>query len=300
MILITVALVCEAKCIISALNLKRINDETRWELFGNEEEVLLLITGTGPVAAAASVSSVMTRYGFAETGFVINIGTCCDLASSQGKLGQLFLINRITDGETGRDYYPDMMIDSELPEKAVISVAMPVYSCESGLQGECEENGKQRQSSLYDMEAAFIYQTVKYYLGPSKVAFLKLVSDNGLQEGTASFSEMSKKIEEYMSNRQDEIISFITSVKKYMHGRRSTEKTGQNEKSNNNENLPEALHATRTMENKLMQLIKYSACAGIDFQTIIDRMYSEGLLPVKNKKDGISVLNRIEEEMMKE
>lgn len=322
MILITAALMCEAKPIIAFMNLKRVQDETKWELYGNGEDVALLITGVGPVAAAASVSAVMTKYGFTGRDFILNIGTCCAPEASEDDFGRIYLINKLTDGETGRDFYPDMLIAGKLEENALVSVARPVYrnmpDDEKERTGDGSMNAMQEsgpKNSLFDMEAAFIYQTAKYYLGPSKMAFLKIVSDNGLRDSRNSFAELGKRIENYVGQQEKAIREFIDAVRKacgnsVFEAKPSVDKNQpvgnnqQNEiirpgKSEMPEKLAADLRATKSMENMLNQLIKYAAAAGTDYCSIVDKMYAEGLLPVSNKKAGMDVLKQLEKAILK-
>ena len=53
MIYITAALYCEAMPFIRQLGLKKVTAETKYQLFSNEQ-FLLMVTGSGPVAAAGA------------------------------------------------------------------------------------------------------------------------------------------------------------------------------------------------------------------------------------------------------
>lgn len=299
MILITTALRCEANPIISFLKLTRVSDEKKWELYGNCEDILLLITGVGPVAAASAVSAIMTAYGFSEGDFLLNIGSCCDPGASDGENGRIFLINKLTDGETDRDFYPDMSIAVGISERSLVSVAKPVLLKEEALPlKEClQENPalknlwQKEHGPLYDMEAAFIYQTAKYYIGPSQMAFLKIVSDNGLKDGGASFAGLESLIEKCVFQQEAVIRSFLDEIRG-KQGKKPCETQEADISS-----LAKAFHATQTMEKMLGQLIKYANCANIDYQPMIDKMYAEGLLPALNKRDGMLALKHLEREL---
>lgn len=299
MIFIFTALMCEAKPLIRYYNLKKNNERTIWELYENPDcDITLAVTGTGPIAASAAVSSVLTGKNCGEGDFIINIGSCCNRRASDNDIGALYLINKLTDMETGRDFYPDMLIDSELPERSLASSARPAFT-------EKQSDGRELmtdwsfggsdigKAALYDMEGAFIYQTVRYYLGPSRVAFLKLVSDNGIEAGNNMFSELAVKIEELMTSRLEAIARFIDEVKH--RTQELSDVTAGAYERDITEKLKNDLRSSVTMENQLRQLIKYAVCAGIDMKVILDKMYQPGFLPVKSKKDGLKALKQLSE-----
>lgn len=309
MILITTALMCEAKPLIAGLGLKRVPEETRWELFGNGEDIFLVVTGVGPVACAAAVSSILTRHGLfresREEDFVLNIGTCCDPAADEAEFGSIYLINRLTDGETGRDYYPDMPNDLGLKERALVSVAKPVKRDVSSIalqekSQNCVTKAEQpayntaAEQPLYDMEAAFLYQTVKYFLGPDRMAFVKIVSDNGISSEEFSPAELGKKLEAYVGGQKEKLLAVISTLHAY-----DRTLPGSVALTETDEKLFTDIRATQSMENRLKQLIKYVDCAGLNYRAVIEKMYAEGILPVKNKKDGIAVIDRIESELIR-
>ena len=141
------ALYAEARPLISALSLRKDAFSCPYDTYFSEDSsVVLAISGTGPIAGAASASYLLTRFGFR---------------------------NKITDAMSGRTFYPDMLYDLSscgLPsssEKALVTVPRAVSSFGD-------------PSSLYDMEASGIYQAASHVLSPHRVLFLKYVSDSGV------------------------------------------------------------------------------------------------------------------------
>ena len=250
MIYIFTALFCEAAPLIRAWNLKKTEKNLKWDVYVDEEKTrCLVITGVGPVASAAAVSAVFTKFEAAKGDVMINIGTCCVIAgktpSERTKIGDILLINKLTDGTTGRDFYPDMNVTGGIKESAITSVTEVISAkggrvdfhgggcpegegasagegdkygagCPEGEGASAGEGDKYgavcpesegtvagvgdkagsvcRESAsavtckrnciaagVYDMEAAFIYQTAKFYMGPGQMYFLKVVSDNGVE-----------------------------------------------------------------------------------------------------------------------
>lgn len=125
--------------------------------------------------------------------------------NSERKIGEILLINKLTDGTTGRDFYPDMNITLGIRESAVTSMAQVIY----------KSAGQNIPTGVYDMEAAFIYQAAKFYIGPGQMFFLKVVSDNGIKPDTAEtgeYAELSQRITGLMEASADVIVKFINSI----------------------------------------------------------------------------------------
>ena len=278
---IVTALPCEAKPLIKAYNLKKLNSDLKWNLYGNDENIRLILTGTGAVSAASAVSALLALEGCSGDDRIVNIGTCCAIGRNAPKPGEMYLINKITDGITGRDFYPDMLCESDIGEHALISAAEPVKA-----GSVCDET----DFMLYDMEAASVFQAAKYYLGPSKTAFIKLVSDNGIDgagetdgKKAADFTRLAGEIENMIENAANKLVKFTDAFSEGAAAAHSTVFEGF-------EQLVSDFRATRTMENSLRQLITYAGAAGIAYEGMLSDYYSQGLLPAKSKKDGLAVL----------
>ena len=166
MVYITAALYCEAMPFIRQLGLKKVTAETKYQLFTNEQ-FLLMVTGSGPVAAAGAVSRLFTQYPLSDSDLLINFGICAS-SDSGVRYGTLFYCNRINDAAAGRTYYPDMLWKHPFTEGTVTTFGSPV-----------KYDGLPRDGSLADMEAAAVYQIGSLYLHPHQMAFFKAVSDHG-------------------------------------------------------------------------------------------------------------------------
>lgn len=322
MIYIATALFCEASPLIKAFSLKKKNGGLKWDLYENDESTIrLIITGVGPVAATAAVSALFTQFGMAKEDCLINIGTCCENISGAGT-GSLFLINKLTDGTTGRDYYPDMPDDSGLKENSITSLPVMVRK---------DEN----RQGLFDMEAAFIYQAARYYAGPAQIYFLKLVSDNGvvmgknelITEKSGFLKELGRHTEQLMEGALESILSFIKKIAVYGEGvgakRDYVQSVETSKAGNENGEAPEGsrgeeasvccakddagpdtekeafgqlyadLCATTAMERKLSQALKYAELAGTDYRKYIQELYDDGRIPVKHKREGILIMEEL-------
>ena len=95
----------------------------------------------------------------------INIGVAGSVQSFSG-IGEIFLINKIIDERSGHCYYPDILIDHQMMESEITTVAEVV-------------NDKQScYHSLVDMEASEIFKLCSPLVPIHNVAFVKIVSDH--------------------------------------------------------------------------------------------------------------------------
>lgn len=272
----------ECSGLIKHYNLKKCQTDKyyRFDVFENENQpVRIILTGQGSVMAAAAVSGAASFFGIKAGDAIINVGTC----AGDYEPGQVFICNKITEEATGRTFYPDMILRSGLPERGLVTVPVvinkPIHEY---------VNKDSHNMALYDMEAAAIYQAANLYVGPHRMGFVKVVSDNGDIEGlTPDF------IKKLMAEAVDEIASyvdmFVTDTHDMCRAEESTQFTNQ---------LCKDLHCSKVMENQVRQLIKYLSLEDTDYMTYINRLYDEGRLPAHDKKNGKVCLDEIKRELL--
>lgn len=272
----------ECSGLIKHYNLKKRQTDKyyRFDVFENENQpVRIILTGQGSVMAAAAVSGAASFFGIKAEDAIINVGTC----AGDYEPGQVFICNKITEEATGRTFYPDMILRSSLPERELVTA--PVVIRKSIHE---YVNKDSYDMVLYDMEAAAIYQAANLYVGPHRMGFVKVVSDNGDIEGlTPDF------IKGLMAGAVDEIASyvdmFVTDTHDMCRAEESTQFTNQ---------LCKDLHCSKVMENQVRQLIKYLSLEGTDYMTYINKLYNEGRLPAHDKKNGKVCLDEIKRELL--
>ena len=230
MIHIFTALYPEAKPLIQALGLKKRAAQTHYQQFLSEEgDLSLTITGVGPMQAAAVTASVLTDFDAGALDQLLSLGTAAALTACEysernkdpraqaessetaeaacknisderaEKNASMYHIHRITDAATKRDFYPDMLLNTGLPEASLITGAKLLTAQDRWAQVEAQQNVKSRQDTtddsmssilgarlaaprLYDMEAAAVYQAASMFLGPHQMNFLRIVTDDGLTQ----------------------------------------------------------------------------------------------------------------------
>ena len=289
----------ECSDLIKHYNLKKRQSDKhyRFDVFENEvSPVKIIITGQGAVLAASAVSGAVSYFGIDGKDAIINIGTC----AGNYELGSVFLCNKITEYVTGRTFYPDMLIKSSIREGEIVTVSVPVKENDIAL-------GK-----LYDMEASAIYQAANIYVGPHRMVFVKVVSDNGNYDNLTP--AMVKAI---MADATDAIVQYVddfVEVEVLSGSLDATDSIYDTDKmySNKYENTSESLgcqrieydesyvnqlcadlHCSKSMENQVEQLIKYLSLEGTDYKTYIDGLYQEGRIPAHDKKNGKVCLDEI-------
>lgn len=309
MVYIFCAFYGECSGLIKHYNLKKRQTDKyyRFDVFENENQpVRIILTGQGSVMAAAAVSGAASFFGIKAGDAIINVGTC----AGDYEPGQVFICNKITEEATGRTFYPDMILRSGLPERELVTVPVVIHKPihEYVNKDSCD-------MALYDMEAAAIYQAANLYVGPHRMGFVKVVSDNGDIEGlTPDF------IKKLMAEAVDEIASyvdmFVTDAGNWHNDKLNSGKNNSiqqqhmehyslnddmcraEESTQFTNQLCKDLHCSKVMENQVRQLIKYLSLEGTDYMTYINGLYDEGRLPAHDKKNGKVCLDEIKRELL--
>ncbi len=275
----------ECSQLIRHYNLKKRQADKyyRFDVFENEDlPVRIILTGQGSVMAAAAVSGAASFFGINPDDVIINLGTC---AGDYGA-GKVFICNKITEEATGRTFYPDMILRSSLSEKELVTVPTAIRKPIHKYADKDSHN-----MALYDMEAAAIYQAANLYVGPHRMGFVKVVSDNGDIEGlTPDF------IKGLMAEAVDEIASYVDMLVTDAFDKLNSGKNNSIQQQANQ--LCKDLHCSKVMENQVRQLIRYLSLEGTDYMTYIGKLYDEGKLPAHDKKNGKVCLDEIKRELL--
>lgn len=298
MIYLFTALYCEAQIFIKHFHLEKNLENTRFQEFYSEAAgVRLTITGVGEIAAAVAVAGACAKYKPQEHDILLNAGICAHTAGNEG----VFVCNKITELATGKTFYPDILYGHDFKEEAIVT-GMSVWNKEESGSCTSEMNSS---GTLYDMEAAAVYQAGAYFFGPHQMMFLKIVSDNGAanmtpkkqaellnivrlteiyQNGLVNWVEKLIEIS-YRSRRQEDGIS-----KEYYRQYNESRLLPGSEILFENEPLLEKLcadlHCSKVMRDSLEQYIRYMELSGTDYVPVIQEMYREELLPCKDKREG--------------
>lgn len=274
MVYIFTALYYEAHIFIKQFHLTKNGESNPFQQFYNETAgILLTVTGVGEIAAAAAVGSVCAVHKPTASDLLFNIGICAHTAKNEG----IFLCNKIVEEATGRTFYPDMLYRHNFAEGTVVTGMRPYVSNEAAARTAANNTDE----TLYDMEAAAVYQTAVHSFGPHQMIFLKIVSDRGDLE-TVSKECAAALMEKYKSG----IFDYIGQISAITQKINSSKEFLSREDEKRIETFCADLHCSKTMEVSMKQFIHYLILAEIDYVNVIRDMYDEKLLPCKDKREG--------------
>jgi nucleoside phosphorylase len=283
MILLTAALYCEAQPFIQHYQLKKDMSFTRFQVFRNDD-ILLLITGTGSMQAAIGTASVCSVLSPTEKDIFINIGVC-GLKGYKARVGSVFLGNKIVDLATGRCFYPDLIYSHPFMEGTILT--SPTILQKDAFVTGFEPIAKLTDHSgnyLIDMESAGFYQAASCFYQVHQLFFIKVVSDfldsSSLTAGT---------ITDLVGKKVPQITEWMEGIIKEI-GKRRTLFTDKEE--NYITWLSGQLYLSVSMEQQLRQILKYVKLQDGNF---IDRieLFLQNQKPCKSKKEGKKYLEQI-------
>ena len=154
------ALPCEAKPLVEHFNLKKVTTIQPFACYLNKD-ICLTVTGLGKAAMAAGVAYTQALFVSVEHPVMINIG----IAGHQHQaLGSLFLIDKITDFDSKKSYYPSLVFTPPCPTASLQTVARPQLDYDP--------------LHLCDMEASAFYETAVRFSSGELIHCLKVISDN--------------------------------------------------------------------------------------------------------------------------
>lgn len=341
MIHIFTALYPEAKPLIQALSLKKRAAQTHYQQFLSEEgDLSLTITGVGPMQAAAVTASVLTDFDAGAQDQLLSLGTAARLTQHEysernedpraqtespvtaeaarkdisderaERTASMYHIHRITDAATKRDFYPDMLLNTGLPEASLITGARLLTTQDTWAQVDAQRGEKFRRGTtddaapgtladrlaaplLYDMEAAAVYQAASMFLGPHQMNFLRIVTDQGLSESEAVAPQ---SLAAHVTDCVEQQVDTIGAVVDKLRALTAVEAAGHQVLTENEQQLVDKLiadaHFSKVMADECVQLIRYAALSELDWQQPIAALYAEGLVPTRDKRAGKIILER--------
>ncbi|MDP1664205.1 MAG: hypothetical protein Q8L79_03685 [Methylobacter sp.] len=159
-IFIYAALPCEAKPLVEYFSLKKATAIQPFAVYFNQD-ICLTVTGLGKSAMAAGVAYTQALFASAEHPVLINIGIA---GHKDHPIGSLFLIDKITDFDSRKNYYPPLIFTPPCPTANIQTVSRPQLGYD--------------QQHLCDMEASAFYETAVRFSSGELIHCLKVISDN--------------------------------------------------------------------------------------------------------------------------
>ena len=159
-VFIYTALPCEAKPVVDHFNLKKELSIQPFAVYLGKD-ICLTVTGVGKSAMAAGVAYTQALFPSVRPFFMLNLGVA---AHKEYALGDLYIMDKITDFDSQRSYYPSLFISLPYPAGSIQTVSTPQLDYDS-LQ-------------FFDMEASAFYETAVRFCTSEFIFCLKIISDN--------------------------------------------------------------------------------------------------------------------------
>lgn len=303
MIDIVTALSVEARPLTEALRLKRKDTGGRFRTYENEEETIrLTVTGPGGILSAAAVGMLLGEaWTSGERHFLISFGSCAQV--SQSKMtsdhkkpgtGRLFLGNQLVNTDSQRVFYPDLLIREDIPEAEILTGSRILEGLEDVKALEPvlreyvgnKEDYPGRETVLYDMESAAVYEAGSCFLGPHEMGFLRVVTDAGDGKNVTA-----EDVDRCVRNALPELLSYIQRADLFLRSQKKGDKEAELDGAC--ATLSADLKCSVTMRHQLMQILRYFAAAGISWKEAVQPMYDRGILPVRSRTEGKRVLEKL-------
>lgn len=181
-IFILTALPCEARPVVARFGLKKEMAYQAFSIYRNAE-YCLAVTGLGKIAMAAGTAYTLALMNQCVDPVLLNIGVAGHRSHS---LGEFFLAEKITDADSGRNYYPQLVCDIPCPSASFLTVSRP--------------HDQYATECLYDMEASAFYDTAARFTTGELIQSLKVISDN---EYSPAQNIQPKKVAEWIDGSLD-------------------------------------------------------------------------------------------------
>ena len=287
MITFITALYAEAKPLLTEYNLKKQTSETQYQLFEGEN-IRLLITGAGMISAATAVARHFAKFpSVSGQDIAINLGVAGFSSSetSTCRIGDLFLISKITEQTTGRTFYPDFLYRHNFRLLPLLTV--PTV---------CVSDSTFVEKTLIDMESSALYQALLPHFSPDRMFFFKVISDIP--------GEITKKPvvpDALLAPHINQIITFAEQLHSNLKNNAFHAPVLTEPESRLTETIRKLLPLTETMSREFERLISYAKLSGKPLCHILEQYITtlEGNY-IRGKKQAMPHLERLRELILSE
>lgn len=259
MILFVTALQAEAKPVIRHYRLKKDMSAKAFPVYRNGE-IALVISGVGKLRAAAATAFLLTGTEAKNT-LLVNLGICGIHESSAALPKTIFTAQKVTDMDTGRDYYPDLCPEIPIKSRNLYCFSSPVT----------KEDAREKNlsaGSLVDMESAGIMDAAERFLFSHQIVLIKIPSDS---------LEPEKVTSDLVEKQIDERIDIIEETVKIICRAMSDENP--------------ALIKTMDVLSCLIRDLQFSETMRLQLEKDIRRSFAE-------QKNPYEILKKLEAEIM--
>lgn len=276
MIYIAVALTVEAKPLMTYFKLKKDNEIKKYQVFKNEE-ITLIITGSGIMQGAIAVTYVLGNLDIGEEDIFVNLGIC-GAVKDRFSIGDIILCNKIINNCSKKNFYPDMLFKHKFKEGTL----------ETFFQVVDEKMEKEKiKGEIVDMEGAGVCEAASLFFSQHQINIIKIVSD---YLNTSKIT--AEKVMELVENKINKIADWLVERKKFNVGNKEIFTLKEKESI---KKIEENLRLTESMYYEFLELIKYYKIQNKSIENIILK-YSD--IKIKDKREGKITFERIRKEII--
>ncbi|WP_411727447.1 hypothetical protein [Methyloglobulus sp.] len=257
-IFIYTALPCEAKPLIEFYRLKKDTAINSFAVYNNNN-IHLTVTGIGKNGMAAGIAYTQALFSSTQNPVLLNVGIA---GHKEHPIGSVFLIDKITDSESDRRYYPPLVFTPPCPTHSLQTASRlqltypPLHLC--------------------DMEGSAFYETATRFSSGELIQCLKIVSDN---ESSPIKNLQPSQVSELIAAQLSTITAILTALTQLAEPLRSPELTEFN-------HLLGRYHFTVNEQIQLKKLL--SRWRLVTDQNMIE--FADG--SPKNSKEFLNLLNQ--------
>ncbi len=294
MLIIAAALHCEAKPFIEYFDLKKDLSYSSFQVF-RKENIVLYITGTGPMESAIVTASFLTNEPPSSDDFFLNVGICGSIRKDL-PLGTVILCNKLIEQETGHTYFPDILYNHPFREGSIITSFHKQY--ESKAANETSPTVTRVSDFIdglvfADMEAAALYQAGIYFLKPHQMIFIKIISDYMEVNSVNAYKNLD------VSALIESNIEIITDwIENLLNNRPKNDNDFVKEEMEYLDYLFDNLKLSVTMEHELKQYLRYYKLVNGEFLTFMKHLTQDLPLPAKSKTEGKKYLDYFKKNLL--
>ena len=168
MIYIVTALAQEAIPLIQHFKLKKDLSHSKFDIY-QSDMIKLIVSGTGKLKSAVATTYLLLKEPPKKSDKILNFGICGS-GLEKHKSGQIFLINKIEDLNSGKTYYPEILFSHLLPEAGIFTHEKPVIKTKA--------SPTPSTMGLVDMEVSGFYESANTFVQSHNIIILKVVSDH--------------------------------------------------------------------------------------------------------------------------
>ena len=210
MIHIVTALMAEAAPLIDFYGLKKNMDDHVFQIY-RHNDIELAVCGTGKVRAAMAAAVLLERMASTRQDLLLNVGFCGSDCRDY-EPGTLLAVWKVTDMDTGRDYYPDVFHGLAVPAVSlqchadVVSRFTDPCTCR---RETAERSNAWIGGGYVDMESAGIMEAAQMRLDAHQVVLLKIISDRLNPEEQGRDRQNKERLHDLMSGSLPWIIQVV-------------------------------------------------------------------------------------------